>query len=75
LPPRDGDRIRPFIRARRTDVDAHVTRHRIPHAIDPSNRDPRFLRTHVRQEVLPALERLSPRIVEHFCRLADELGP
>jgi tRNA(Ile)-lysidine synthase len=73
LPPHDGDRIRPFIRARRTDVDAHVARHRIPHAIDPSNRDPRFLRTRVREEAMPALERLSPRIVEHFCRLADDL--
>ena len=72
LPPRDGDRIRPLYRARRSDIDAHVARHRIPHALDPSNRDPRFLRTRVRHEVLPLLERLSPRIVEHLCSLADE---
>jgi tRNA(Ile)-lysidine synthase len=71
LPPRDGDRIRPFYRARRADVDAHVSRHHIPHAIDPSNRDPRFLRARVRHELLPVLERLSPRVVEHLCSLAD----
>jgi tRNA(Ile)-lysidine synthase len=71
LPPREGDRIRPFVRARRADVEAHVARHRIPHVIDPSNRDPRFLRTRVRHELLPLLERLSPRVVEHLCRLAD----
>jgi tRNA(Ile)-lysidine synthase len=71
LPAKDGDRIRPFVRARRADVDAHVARHRIPYAVDPSNRDPRFLRTRVRHEVLPLLERLSPRVVEHLCRLAD----
>jgi tRNA(Ile)-lysidine synthase len=71
LPPLDGDRIRPLFRARRADVEAHVSRHQIPHAIDPSNRDPRFLRTRVRQELLPALERLSPRAVEHLCSLAD----
>jgi tRNA(Ile)-lysidine synthase len=73
LPPRDGDRIRPFLKARRADIDAHVRRHRIPHCHDPSNVDPRFLRVRVRLEVLPALERLNPRVVEHMYALADEL--
>lgn len=72
LPARDGDRIRPLVRARRADIDAHVMRHRIPFATDPSNRDPRFLRTRVRGEVLPLLERLSPKIVEHLCALAGD---
>jgi len=73
MPIRDGDRIRPMLDARRRDVSAHVTRHGIPHAVDPSNRDPRFLRARVRQELMPALERLSPRVVEHLCALADDL--
>jgi tRNA(Ile)-lysidine synthase len=72
LPPLDGPRVRPMLRARRSDIDAHVARHRIPHAMDPSNRDPRYLRTRVRFELLPALERLSPRVVEHLCALADD---
>jgi tRNA(Ile)-lysidine synthase len=71
LPPLDGDRIRPFYRARRADIDAHVARHGVPHAVDPSNRDPRFLRSRVRLEIMPRLECLSPRIVEHLCHLAD----
>lgn len=74
LPPLDGDRIRPFYRARRADIDGHVARHHLPHAIDPSNRDPRFLRTRVRHEIMPQLERLSPRIIEHLCALAEEAG-
>jgi tRNA(Ile)-lysidine synthase len=74
LPPRDGDRIRPLYRARRNDVLAHIARHHLPYAVDPSNCDPRYLRTRVRQELLPAMLRLSPRIVEHLCRLADELS-
>jgi tRNA(Ile)-lysidine synthase len=72
LQPLEGDRIRPLLRARRGDIDAHLARHRVPHAIDPSNRDPRFLRARVRMELLPELERLSPRIVEHLCALADD---
>lgn len=72
LPPLDGDRVRPFFRARRADVEAHVARHGIPVAHDPSNEDPRFVRTRVRRELLPMLLRLSPRIVEHLCSLADD---
>lgn len=74
LPARDGDRIRPLLSARRADVEAHVRRHRIPYSVDPSNRDPRFLRVRVRHEVLPVLERLNPRVVEHMYALADEFG-
>jgi tRNA(Ile)-lysidine synthase len=74
LPPLDGDRIRPLYRARRRDIEAHIARHRLPFSLDPSNGDPRYMRARVRREVLPALERLSPRIVEHLCRVADELS-
>jgi tRNA(Ile)-lysidine synthase len=74
LPPRAADLIRPLVRARRTDVAAHVARHSVPYAEDPTNRDPRFLRTRVRFEILPALAGLSPRIVEHLCDLADALA-
>jgi len=75
LPPKAGDLVRPFVRARRSDILAHLERHELPYANDPSNRDPRFLRTRVRHELLPQLEGLSPRIVEHLCALADALGP
>jgi tRNA(Ile)-lysidine synthase len=74
LPVRAADLIRPFIRARRADIAAHIERHRIPYAEDPTNRDPRFLRTRVRREVLPLLAELSPRIIQHLCDLADALG-
>ena len=78
LTPRAPALTRPLVHARRTDVMAHIARHHIPYAEDPSNRDDRFLRTRVRCEVLPLLTELSPRIVEHLCRLADDvagLGP
>jgi tRNA(Ile)-lysidine synthase len=68
------DIIRPLIRARRSDVIAHVKRHDLACAQDPSNVDPRFLRVRVRHEVLPLLEELSPRVIEHLCALADMLA-
>ncbi len=71
LPPRSEDLIRPMIRARKSDVLAHLTRHRLAFSHDPSNTDPHYLRTAVRERVLPLLTELSPRIVEHLCDLAD----
>lgn len=75
LPPRDGALIRPLIRARRADVEAHVARHGLQVARDPSNLDPRFARVRVRRELLPLLLGLAPRIVESLCALADDLEP
>jgi tRNA(Ile)-lysidine synthase len=74
LPARSGDLLRPLIRARRTDIRLHLARHAIRWAEDPSNRDHRYLRVRVRNELLPLLETLSPAIVDHLCSLADELG-
>jgi tRNA(Ile)-lysidine synthase len=73
LPPRSGDLVRPFLRATREAIDAHLARHAVPFARDPSNHDPRFLRVRVRTELLPLLRALSPAIEEHLCALADQL--
>ncbi len=70
---RTGDLIRPLLRARRSDVMSHLNRHGIPFSQDPSNDDRRFLRARVRWEVLPLLETMSPRIVEHLCGLAQDV--
>ncbi len=73
LPPRDGDRVRPLLRARRSDILGHLVRHGLVFAEDPSNASPRFLRARVRHELLPRLTELDPRIVDHLGDLADEL--
>jgi tRNA(Ile)-lysidine synthase len=55
-------------------VLAHLTRHQVAFARDPSNEDARFLRVRVRAELLPLLESMSPGIAEHLCALADMLA-
>ena len=72
LPVHAKDLLRPLIRATRADIEAHLYRHRIPFSNDPSNRDPRFLRVRVRSQLMPLLAELSPAIVQHLTRLADE---
>jgi tRNA(Ile)-lysidine synthase len=65
--------VRPLLTCCRADVVAHLSRHRLAYATDPSNRDRRFLRTRVRYELMPLLEELSPGIVGHLCALAAML--
>jgi tRNA(Ile)-lysidine synthase len=74
LPARRDDLCRPLIRARRADIDAHLDRHALAFARDPSNQDRRFLRVRLRHEVLPLLEELSPGVVDHLNALADQLA-
>lgn len=66
--------IRPLLQARRSDIHAHLKRHGLSFARDPSNEDPRFTRVRVRKELLPLMESLSPRIVEHLCALSQILA-
>jgi tRNA(Ile)-lysidine synthase len=56
------------------DVLAHVHRHDLACAQDPSNTDSRYARVRIRREVLPLLEDMSPCIVDHLCALADMLA-
>ncbi len=74
LPPRAGLRVRPLVRAQKRDILAHLARHHLAFAEDPSNRDRRHQRVRVRQELLPLLRDLSPGIVEHLNALADALA-
>jgi tRNA(Ile)-lysidine synthase len=73
LPARTENRLRPLLRARRSDILLHLARHRVPFAQDPSNRDRRHLRVRVREELMPLLVELSPGIVAHLNALADAL--
>lgn len=73
LPARAHDVLRPMLRAGKPDVLAHLARHRIEFARDPSNIDSAFLRVRVRHELLPLMENLSPQIVRHLNALADAL--
>lgn len=72
LAARERQLLRPMIRTRRSEILAHLARHEIEYASDPSNRNPHYLRVRVRQEILPTLTQVSPRIVEHLCAIADE---
>ena len=70
LAPREGTRLRPFIDAPSELIQDYLARHRLAYATDPSNADPRFLRSRVRHELLPLLRALSPHIEPTLAALA-----
>ncbi len=72
IPARRGRIIRPLLDARRGDLRTALDEAGIAYLLDPTNDDPTAAaRNLVRAEVLPALERLNPRVVEAFQRLAQ----
>jgi tRNA(Ile)-lysidine synthase len=67
---RDGV-IRPLIDCERPQVVAYLRGRGVRYADDCMNRDPRLLRTHVRQEILPAIRSLNPGLGRTLARTAD----
>lgn len=71
----DGVRFsRPLLDITRVQTEAACAAEGIDFWVDPHNSDPRFLRSRVRHDVLPVLEReLGPGIAETLARTADQL--
>ena len=60
LPPRSGRVVRPLLSLGREDTRALADAAGLPYRDDASNRDRRFARARIRDEVLPVLRDLSP---------------
>ncbi|HEV2538580.1 MAG TPA: tRNA lysidine(34) synthetase TilS [Frateuria sp.] len=73
-----GQLWRPLLGLPRELLSAYVQEHRLACIDDPSNRDTRLARNHLRHEILPRLQRYFPQAVDsilhsaRFCRAADE---
>lgn len=65
---RSGRYIRPFLDARRADIEAYAGQYGLAFRNDSSNSDTSFLRNRIRLELLPQLAGYNPSIVS---RLAD----
>jgi tRNA(Ile)-lysidine synthase len=73
IDPRRADGVvRPLIDAPRSLVRAYLAEHGLEFADDPSNADPRYLRTRIRERLLPALLAENPRLCEALSQLADD---
>jgi tRNA(Ile)-lysidine synthase len=68
--------IRPLLDVRRTEILAYLAKRKIPFVTDPSNANRRYARSRIRHDVLPALAKENPRVVDALLALAHEAqGP
>ncbi|MEO0080509.1 MAG: tRNA lysidine(34) synthetase TilS [candidate division WOR-3 bacterium] len=66
--------IRPLLDLERNEILSHLRARGIEWVEDESNKDPRFRRNLVRQELVPLLKRLSPAAVQNARRAATLLA-
>jgi tRNA(Ile)-lysidine synthase len=67
-----GSVVRPFLELTRAEVEAEVARRSLPFRLDSSNKDARFRRNRVRNDLLPLLEReFNPHCVRALAGFAD----
>ncbi|MGK2859661.1 MAG: tRNA lysidine(34) synthetase TilS [Thermoanaerobaculia bacterium] len=69
-PVQDG-LIRPFLHVDRDVIEAYLAEHRIDARSDSSNDSPRFVRNRIRNELLPVLRSINPRVVRHLGETAE----
>ena len=71
IAPARGLLIRPLIETRRSAIEEYLRKRGLAWAEDPSNRDPRFLRTRIRYDLLPFMAELTgASVVEALGRSA-----
>lgn len=73
IPERRENIVRPMLGAERTDIQAYLTRHGVPHVEDETNADLTYTRNRVRRQLLPLLEELNPRAARHIAAAARRL--
>lgn len=73
ISPRRGSIVRPLLTTRRADIEAYLHLYGLPHVEDSSNADERFTRNRVRRQLLPLLEELQPRFIDHMNQTARQL--
>ena len=71
MAPRSGALARPLLRVWRAETAGYCRALGLTPLDDPSNADPRHLRTRVRQEVIPVLEAVFPGARRRLVALAD----
>lgn len=73
IPERRGSVVRPMLNVTRREILAYLEERHVPHVEDETNADPAYTRNKVRLQLLPLLEELNPRAVEHIRAAAARL--
>ncbi|MFB6286036.1 MAG: tRNA lysidine(34) synthetase TilS [Candidatus Bipolaricaulia bacterium] len=77
MPPRrsecDLHYVRPLIDVSRREIEAYAKSQHVPYREDPSNRDTRYERNRIRQQLMPLLETFNPSVRHALARASEAL--
>jgi tRNA(Ile)-lysidine synthase len=73
IPVKRGRIIRPFLTIYRSEIEEYVKTRTVPFVEDSSNAKSVYERNYVRQEILPAMERLNPTVKDKIFALLHDL--
>jgi tRNA(Ile)-lysidine synthetase-like protein len=64
-----GVELRPFLTQRKLTLLKYLKEEKQKYQIDESNLDPRFLRARIRSELVPTVEKIFPKAMDHLVKL------
>ncbi|MBQ1771097.1 MAG: tRNA lysidine(34) synthetase TilS [Clostridia bacterium] len=73
MSPRSGEIARPLLYWSREDILKYLADQNQTYCLDETNLDMRYSRNRIRLELLPALEKLQPKLTEHLCDLSEDM--
>ena len=74
MKPVQGNFIRPLLWAKREEIAGYVEKQGYDYVEDKTNASILYTRNRIRHEVMPELEQVNERAVEHICRAAEKLN-
>ena len=74
IQPVQGEYIRPLLWAGRKEIEKYLKDNGFSYVEDETNRSEEYTRNKIRHQVLPVLEEINPKAVEHICGAADKLS-
>lgn len=72
--PVTGNIIRPLLSITRQEIESILSRHGVEYRQDVTNEDTAYSRNYIRKEIIPALEQVNTKAVEHFATLSEQLA-
>ncbi|MBP3327219.1 MAG: tRNA lysidine(34) synthetase TilS [Coprococcus sp.] len=74
IPPMRGNIIRPLLCVKRQEIEAYLAKNDMYYCMDSTNNDTEYTRNKIRHDILPAMEKINDRAIEHITKLAARIG-
>lgn len=68
LSPVRGNIIRPLLALEREEIETYLEENGFPYCTDSTNKDQTYTRNYLRGEVLPLLQEVNPRVIDHIAQ-------